>query len=481
VQYAGHNLNLLSAVSHDAIHNPQANSIWGSADELDLPVGVNNIVLTGAANTQWAMVVVVIKDIALSTPLFADTWADGFGASAGGSVGAEADTLALALCRNNQGAIGVIPGSGVSVAYDEPGAEVFYRSGVNPSVLLDWTYAASTEWSTFLLSVRGGGGAPGDVTGGVAATESRDSAAFSGAKTFFGSIAATEQRDTAAFAGTMIPKFVTGTVGATEQRDVAAIVGDTTDPNQITGGMAATEFRDTAAFSGAKTFFGSIAATEQRDTAAFAGTMIPKFVTGTIGATEQRDTAAITGDTFQPGQIAGSIQATESRDSAAFAGAKTFVGNLLAMEARDTAAFNGMMAKIHSGTLAVTEARDIARIDGKAPEDNVANDIAMRDGNTGIGVSVQAEWKDGAPRNNDGTNIPTAIGQAPAPDNAQNQAAVVRQTRLIQAPADTPAGTDIIPGWFAYVDVKAGQWQWCISRTTSVADADNPIGMVDVP
>jgi hypothetical protein len=411
VQYAGHNLNLLSAVSHDAIHNPQANSIWGSADELDLPVGVNNIVLTGAANTQWAMVVVVIKDIALSTPLFADTWADGFGASAGGSVGAEADTLALALCRNNQGAIGVIPGSGVSVAYDEPGAEVFYRSGVNPSVLLDWTYAASTEWSTFLLSVRGGGGAPGDVTGGVAATESRDSAAF----------------------------------------------------------------------SGAKTFFGSIAATEQRDTAAFAGTMIPKFVTGTVGATEQRDTAAITGDTFQPGQIAGSIQATESRDSAAFAGAKTFVGNLLAMEARDTAAFNGMMAKIHSGTLAVTEARDIARIDGKAPEDNVANDIAMRDGNTGIGVSVQAEWKDGAPRNNDGTNIPTAIGQAPAPDNAQNQAAVVRQTRLIQAPADTPAGTDIIPGWFAYVDVKAGQWQWCISRTTSVADADNPIGMVDVP
>ena len=80
----------------------------------------------------------------------------------------------------------------------------------------------------------------------------------------------------------------------------------------------------------------------------------------------------------------------------------------------------------------------------------------------------------------DGTLIPVAIGQAPRADNMmRNTDNAVRQTRLLQALGDTPAGTDIIPGWFSFIDVKAGEWCWAVSRTGAVGENDNPIGMGD--
>jgi hypothetical protein len=151
-----------------------------------------------------------------------------------------------------------------------------------------------------------------------------------------------------------------------------------------------------------------------------------------------------------------------------------------ATEARDAAAFAGFMTKIHTGNFAVVESLDAAAFSDGFLEEGGIMGIGLRHGNTGIGVSPEAEWKDGEPRNADGTNIPAAIGQVASTDNFQNLEGVIRQSRLIKAVSDTPAGTDIIPGWFAYVDVKAGQWQWCVSRTVQVADSDNPIGMEDV-
>jgi len=318
--------------------------------------------------------------------------------------------------------------------------------------------------------------------GVLGATEQRDIAAFSGAKTFFGTLAVTEARDNAALSGSIIPKFITGTLTATESLDGAAVVGDSSNPAAIVGSLSASEQRDTAAFSGAKTFFGTLAAVEVRDNAALSGSTIPKFITGTLGAVETVDVAAVAGDTFAPGQIVGALGAGEQRDVAAFSGAKTFFGTLVSTEVRDTAAFAGStIAKFITGTLTATESRDVAAFTSELIEEgDVSNTIAMRDANMGIGISPEAAWKDGAPSwgragSNPETQFPHAIGQAPGTDNFANSGAA-RQARLLQAISNTAAGSDVIPGWYAYIDVVAGEWVWCVNRTAIVAEMDNPIG-----
>ena len=156
---------------------------------------------------------------------------------------------------------------------------------------------------------------------------------------------------------------------------------------------------------------------------------------------------------------------------------------LAVTEQRDGASFSGLVQKLINGTFAVTEQADKPFFTDGIEEDDVGNTIAARDANYGIGISPEAEWKDGPPswaRNGeDGRiNVPHAIGQPADLCNFSNTA-VNRQMRLVQALSDTQPGQDISPGWVTYVFVKAGDWGWALSRSTIVADADNPIGFDD--
>jgi hypothetical protein len=274
-------------------------------------------------------------------------------------------------------------------------------------------------------------------------------------------------------------KTHSGTVAATESRDTTRFQGDVADPNSISGGFASTESRDTFAASGTNSLVGAISATETRDTLAMTGTS-QKTHSGTMAATEIKDTTRFQGANSPAGSITGGFALTESRDTLAASGTLTRVGAFQLLEVRDAAAFNGFLQKLISGSFAATESRDVCLILGDGlGELAVGNDITLRDANTGIGVSPQAEWRSGAPVGGTGTLLPTAIGRAPSTDNFSSPTAN-RQARLLQAIADTPAGSDILPGWISDIDVKNGDWVWAYSRTAIVADTDNPIGQGDV-
>jgi hypothetical protein len=320
------------------------------------------------------------------------------------------------------------------------------------------------------------------VIGGIDADEQRDVAAFDGdvVGSVTGTLASTEARDLAAFTGI---KVFEGSFTVIEARDIAAFTGDVFLPNQIVGALDADERRDIAAFSGAKVYDGALAADERRDLAAFPGTN-QKQIDGTLATLEGFDLAAFEGNTFLPGQIVGRLAAPEFRDTVAFDGEKVYEGAIGAVETLDRAAFSGINQKEIAGDFAATEPRDIAFFTDSMGPDEVSNTIAIRDGNAGIGISPEAEWKDGPPTwargaENGEIQFPMAIGQPSSADNFSNNA-TNRQMRLLQALSDTPAGTDILPGWFAYIDVKAGQWIWCVSRTSVAGDSDNPIGKGDV-
>ena len=329
--------------------------------------------------------------------------------------------------------------------------------------------------------VREGGGGPPGFSGGLAATEQRDVGAFAGTSSRVGTLAPTEQRDTADFFGTLIPSFSEGDLAALERLDVGAFAGNTFNPGTVEGAILAQELRDLFAASGVVSRVGRIQALEQRDLASFPGSIIPSFSEGDLAAIEPRDVGAFEGDTFDPGAIGGNLRATEPRDLAAFSGAKTFFGSAPLLETIDRGAFQGIIRKLVDGTFAAVEPLDKAVIRGDGlEEDDVANSIALRDANTGIGATPDASWKDGAPLSGDGVNIPTAIGLPAVPDNFMNVNGVVRQARLVQALGDTPAGTPVIPGFVCNVDVKAGEWCWCYSLTQFVPDDDNPIGMPPV-
>jgi hypothetical protein len=295
------------------------------------------------------------------------------------------------------------------------------------------------------------------IVGGMAISELLDQAAFSGARTYFGAVAVAEARDTAAFAGTVIPKFHTGTLAAVEtQFDTFTATGVVGPPTGRSGDLLAVEQRDTAAFSGVKTYFGTLAATEARDNAAFAGTMIPKFITGEMSPEEARDVFAATGTATTGVPVSSGLAVTEARDNAAFSGAKTYAGSLAAVEARDNAAFAGFITKFITGTLAAVETRDVALFDSEARANR--NIITLRDANVGLNVSPQQPWRDGAPANPDGTLLPTRLGHANVVNNYTNRGDLNRrQVRLLQAPQATQALVDIVPGWYAFIPVVAGE------------------------
>ncbi|MGL4650343.1 MAG: hypothetical protein ACRC1H_13125 [Caldilineaceae bacterium] len=64
--------------------------------------------------------------------------------------------------------------------------------------------------------------------------------------------------------------------------------------------------------------------------------------------------------------------------------------------------------------------------------------------------------------------VSTALGLEPQVINIADANGVMREARLIQALGNTPAGYDVIPGWFAKTDVKIGQWVWCMNRVNVV-------------
>jgi hypothetical protein len=86
--------------------------------------------------------------------------------------------------------------------------------------------------------------------------------------------------------------------------------------------------------------------------------------------------------------------------------------------------------------------------------------------NTGIGLSAEQVWADGMPAQTGA--VSTAIGITPDVINMADANGVMRQARLIQALGNTPAGYDVIPGWFARADVKVGEWVWCLNRVNVV-------------
>jgi hypothetical protein len=336
------------------------------------------------------------------------------------------------------------------------------------------TYSNSVESSAITTQ------AGAAVVGGMASSELLDDAAFVGARTYFGALAITEASDTAAFEGEVIVAFVEGFFNAAETgEDEFAAVGVVGDPAGKSGDLATLEARDTASFAGVKTVEGSQAATEARDIAAFAGTMIPKFITGSVDPEEARDVFAATGTATTGVPVSGGLGATEALDAAAFSGTRTYFGSLAATEARDNAAFAGFITKFITGTLAALEGRDVAQFDAEPRTSR--NNIILRDANVGLNVSPQQQWRDGAPANPDGTLLPTRLGHANVVNNYTNRNDLNRrQVRLLQAPQATQALVDILPGWYAFIPVSAGEWVWCISRDNIVDDADNPIGQDDV-
>lgn len=325
-----------------------------------------------------------------------------------------------------------------------------------------------------------GGVGPG-IEGGIAATEARDTFAGEGTDSHVASIVATEARDVLAASG-LNQKQIAGTLATNEVRDTATLRGDVFNPNELEGGIAATEQRDTAAMSGSKRYAATIAATEARDTAALAG-LNQKQIDGTLATLEGFDLAAIRGDTFLPGEIVGGLGATEARDLFAATGAKVYAATIAAIEQRDAAALSGTNYKRVSGTLAALESSDTAFITDGIGEEEVTNTIAARDANFGIGISPEQKWTDGAPswgRNGSDPEVelPAVIGQTPDVVNWTNNASN-RQMRLLQAISDTPPLEDVLPGWASYTGAKAGEWVWCLNRSSSVADKDNPIGLDD--
>lgn len=180
-------------------------------------------------------------------------------------------------------------------------------------------------------------------SGTLAATDTPDTAAFTGTFSDQGALAVTETTDTAAFTGSFAD---TGVLAVTDTQDTAAFTGTFSDQ----GVLSVTETPDVAAFNGTFADQGVLGVTEPTDIASFIGGGV---VSGTLAVTETADTAAFTGDFSDQGILL----VTETADIAAFTGSFSDQGVLSVTEAPDIAFFNGVTI---FGALAVTEDPDIA-------------------------------------------------------------------------------------------------------------------------
>lgn len=234
--------------------------------------------------------------------------------------------------------------------------------------LVDWSQAQTISstgngWSVIGNIQPGGSGTnycvvsletndpSGGVSGTLAATETQDAAAFTGAISDNGALAVTEAADVAAFTGT-VALAPAGPLAVTEAPDVAAFTANTA----ISGILTTTEAPDSASFTGTTIVSGALATTEAQDVASFTASYA---VTGTLATTEAKDLAAFTASYA----VSGILATTESPDIAAFTGSGVTPSGVLAVtEAPDVAAFTG--TTITSGTLATTEAKDLAAFTG---------------------------------------------------------------------------------------------------------------------
>jgi hypothetical protein len=146
------------------------------------------------------------------------------------------------------------------------------------------------------------------TTGALAATETGDSAAFSGVIASSGLLAVTEAADTASLAGITATE---GALAANEAPDVASTAGMV--GGSPSGIIAATEAEDAASFAGTVDSDGYLAATEGQDDASLSGDVA---TSGALDASEQPDTASLSGDVPAEGVLAG----TEALDIAVISG-----------------------------------------------------------------------------------------------------------------------------------------------------------------
>ena len=134
------------------------------------------------------------------------------------------------------------------------------------------------------------------------------------------------------------PSASTGTLTASESADTASLAGDVL----VQGSLATLEAADAASLSGDVLAQGPLAATEAPDAASLAGNVV---VQGSISVTEQSDAASFGGDVL----VRGTFAATESTDSAALSGNVygDLLGSLAASEAADLASFMGTIPAVY--------------------------------------------------------------------------------------------------------------------------------------
>lgn len=209
------------------------------------------------------------------------------------------------------------------------------------------------------VSISAGGSG---MTGTIAATITKATAALAGTKSYTGTAAATLQKLTAALSGYMQPSGAvaatlqaatgsaagtqtqTGTIAATLSKATAAAAGTQAQ----TGTVAATLSMATASASGAMQPSGAVAATLTKATAALAGTHTGTSPEGTAAATLQAVTAALAGTQTQTGAAATSLQPA----TAALTGTQQFIGQVAATLQVATAALAGTHSQ--TGSLAAT-------------------------------------------------------------------------------------------------------------------------------
>lgn len=153
----------------------------------------------------------------------------------------------------------------------------------------------------------------GDATAKDIVLRNPTEAPASGPITITGTLSATDSADTAAFSG-IVTKTITGTLAATDSADAAAFAGDL----DHVGTLAATDTADSAAFSGDLVHVGSLSVTDSPDSATFSGAVAH---VGSLSATDDADGFESDGTVSSGGvTITGDLSVTDGADSAQLLG-----------------------------------------------------------------------------------------------------------------------------------------------------------------
>lgn len=182
----------------------------------------------------------------------------------------------------------------------------------------------------------------GGSTGTLAATESADTATFSGVYAIYGTLSAVEGQDSASLTGAAVPPAVTGSLSAVDAADIASFAGSSALPG-VSGSLSVIDQPDIASMAGGIAFAGSMAVAEPQDLAAFAGSAFAPGVSGVLSTVERADSAVFSGGYSLP-VISGSMSAVDSQDGATFAGAfiASISGMLSAIEPVDSVSLSGL-------------------------------------------------------------------------------------------------------------------------------------------